>query len=230
MTHYTVLVKYESEELNPAELDKLLEPYSEDKEVEPYKKYVEGDSLEQMKKCYKLKKLEDLVAKIKNWSGCAGGIDEKGLFYWSTYNPKSKWDWWSLGGRWSGELLLKPGTGGVEGEAGAFDNETGIDMAFLKYVDFEAMKKKNYEDAVKEWEEYYKKEKTLEEYMKDVCLGLVTHSVLDENGWHEPSEMGWWGISYNETETWEQWCAKYHERWLSNPTDKTVIAVVDCHI
>lgn len=211
MTHYTVLVKYESEELDPKDLDKLLEPYSEYKEVEPYKRYVEGKNLERMKKCYKLEKLEDLVAKIKDWSGCAGGIDEKGLFYWSTYNPKSKWDWWSLGGRWSGELLLKPGTGGVEGEAGTFNNETGIDMAFLKDVDFEAIKERGTNDEHENPE-------------------FVTHSVLDENGWHEPSEMGWWGMTYNETETWEQWCAKYHERWLSNPTDKTVIAVVDCHI
>lgn len=29
--------------------------------------------------------------------------DEEGIY--STYNPDSKWDWWSIGGRWSGAVL-----------------------------------------------------------------------------------------------------------------------------
>jgi hypothetical protein len=36
-------------------------------------------------------------------------IDEKGGEL-STYNPKSKWDWWTVGGRWSGVLVLRDGT------------------------------------------------------------------------------------------------------------------------
>ncbi len=48
---------------------------------------------------------------------------------YSTYNPKSKWDWYSLGGRWSGLIKLKEGAEGTEGRAGVFDNETGIDQA-----------------------------------------------------------------------------------------------------
>lgn len=31
------------------------------------------------------------------------GIDSEGN-EWSTYNPKSQWDWWSIGGRWDGML------------------------------------------------------------------------------------------------------------------------------
>ena len=30
----------------------------------------------------------------------------------STYNPNSKWDWYEVGGRWRGLLLLKPGIKG----------------------------------------------------------------------------------------------------------------------
>lgn len=48
---------------------------------------------------------------------------------YSTYNPKSKWDWYSLGGRWSGLIKLKEGATGIEGRSGVFDNETGIDQA-----------------------------------------------------------------------------------------------------
>jgi hypothetical protein len=60
-------------------------------------------------------------------------IGSKGEVY-STYNPKSKWDWYSLGGRWSGSIKLKPGATGVRGEMGAFGNEVGIDQAFKKDI------------------------------------------------------------------------------------------------
>lgn len=54
---------------------------------------------------------------------------------YSTYNPKSKWDWYSLGGRWSGLIKLKEGAEGIEGESGVFGNETGIDAAMKKDID-----------------------------------------------------------------------------------------------
>lgn len=42
--------------------------------------------------------------------------DEQGN-EWSTYNPNSKWDWYSLGGRWCGSLKLKkPLENNVESE------------------------------------------------------------------------------------------------------------------
>lgn len=31
------------------------------------------------------------------------GLDDEGN-QWSTYNPNSKWDWWTIGGRWAGLL------------------------------------------------------------------------------------------------------------------------------
>jgi hypothetical protein len=55
-------------------------------------------------------------------------IDEEGNVY-STCNPQAKWDWYSLGGRWSGLIKLKEGAVGTEGMSGVFNNETGIDQA-----------------------------------------------------------------------------------------------------
>lgn len=46
---------------------------------------------------------EDAWEKIKEW-GYEIDEDENLL---STYNPDSKWDWYSIGGRWSGYLPLK---------------------------------------------------------------------------------------------------------------------------
>jgi len=48
---------------------------------------------------------EDLPGKMEAWRGCEGEIDAEGrLLAWSTYNPDSHWDWYEVGGRWSGML------------------------------------------------------------------------------------------------------------------------------
>jgi len=50
---------------------------------------------------------EEIYQKEIDWYesdmvGKRGGV-------WSTYNPKSKWDWFEVGGRWDGMLVLKDG-------------------------------------------------------------------------------------------------------------------------
>ena len=48
----------------------------------------------------------------------------------STYNPKSKWDWFVLGGRWSGMIKLKEGADGCIGRGSlVMQNKAGIDQA-----------------------------------------------------------------------------------------------------
>jgi len=53
---------------------------------------------------------------------------------YSTYNPNSKWDWFVLGGRWSGSIQLKDGAKGKSGKSGTFGNPTGIDQARKKDI------------------------------------------------------------------------------------------------
>lgn len=56
-------------------------------------------------------------------------------------NPNKKWDWYSLGGRWSDSLLLKDGT--------------HTDSALKKDIDFEGMRKKDIEEAEQRYEKMY---------------------------------------------------------------------------
>jgi len=63
---------------------------------------------------------------ISNYHGIESEPDGK-YGYWR--NPNSKWDWFTLGGRYSGKIQLKVGTTGETGKSGAFDNEVGIDSA-----------------------------------------------------------------------------------------------------
>ena len=51
-------------------------------------------------------------------------IDADGNIY-STYNPKSKWDWYVVGGRWSNGLKIKDGR--------------SVDTAYVKEIDWEAL-------------------------------------------------------------------------------------------
>lgn len=44
-----------------------------------------------------------LAEAAEDW---CGGVEKNGRFYRQT-NPNAKWDWWQLGGRWSGMLRLK---------------------------------------------------------------------------------------------------------------------------
>ena len=263
MTHFTVLVRFEGTLENLEEqIEKILAPYNETREVKPYKHYMSEKEIKSMAEHYwKIIKadeeifaeerltpddLELLVKHMEDWSGYRGGIDEKGLFYWCTYNPKSKWDWWSLGGRYSGKLILKENAQGAFGRPGVFDNPVGIDAAFLKDVDFDIIEKEREATARKHWRNYQAKKKAkvkeplellysveqdeTEETYVEKRKYFSTFAFCDKDGWKEAAKMGWWAIVHDRTEDEIIWAKKFRERFLSNPTEHTVIAVVDCHI
>ena len=111
-----------------------LEQYYEGLEVEPYIHRTKEEAIEKAKKHhtenyeYAVKKLEsdtltqedrdyymdvvndgcsltdeDAWKQVQDWGY---QIDDEGNLL-TTYNPDSKWDWYSIGGRWSGFLPLK---------------------------------------------------------------------------------------------------------------------------
>lgn len=95
---------------------------------------------------------------------------------WSTYNPRSKWDWWALGGRWPNSLALMDGTSGqAESIAEALPRAGVADAALACEVDWD------------------KTEPT---------FALLDTA----GEWHERGHMGWWGIVTDETpaDHWEQ--------------------------
>lgn len=111
-----------------------LEQYYEGLEVEAYIRYTKEEAIEKAKEYhtsnyeYALKQLASDVISPENLAhytkivneGCSltdkdaweqvqdwgYQIDDKGNLL-TTYNPDSKWDWYSIGGRWSGFLPLK---------------------------------------------------------------------------------------------------------------------------
>lgn len=72
-------------------------------------------------------------------------------------NPNKTWDWWVVGGRWSGFLKLKPGAAGALGRKGlmgscANEGPGHADEALKRDVDFPGMRDAAGEKAGAEWD------------------------------------------------------------------------------
>lgn len=72
-------------------------------------------------------------------------------------NPNKKWDWWVVGGRWSGFLKLKDGTNGKLGRKGlmgscASDGPGRADHAVKGAIDFDGMRQEAGDKAAERWD------------------------------------------------------------------------------
>lgn len=165
MSHFTVLVI-------GGNVDEQLAPYDEDIRVEDYSNgIVSDDDLLSFVKHYcddekaiaqvKELSLDELYAKFgEGWNGGTWKKNDDGQYEeMSTYNPKSKWDWYSVGGRWSGYFKLKAGAKGEIGESGVFDNEAPegtADILLKGDIDFDAMKNEAGEEAATRYDIVFK--------------------------------------------------------------------------
>lgn len=72
-------------------------------------------------------------------------------------NPNAKWDWYEIGGRWTGKLKLKKGATGEVGSPGILtpDAKEGyVDSAYKKDIDFEGMRDEAGEAAASRYDLY----------------------------------------------------------------------------
>ena len=182
---------------------------------------------------------------LKEWHGYKY-VKGKGYGYY--YNPKAKWDWYELGGRWRGCFKLKnKNNGGKLGRAGVHDNEQhyDVDQVLKGDVDWDGMKQANREDAEWAWDECQAKlkedPKSVHPYFqcgieegdtKDVyvarCALTATFAVLKDGKWYERGEVGWWGCVLDEKDKHE-WNEQF-EKLLADLPDDTLLSVYDCHI
>lgn len=72
-------------------------------------------------------------------------------------NPNKKWDWWVVGGRWSGFLKLKDGAEGALGRKGlmgscANDGPGHADQTIKSSIDFAGMRDEAGKQAAERWD------------------------------------------------------------------------------
>lgn len=172
MSHSTVLVIGE-------DVEALLAPYDENMQVEPYWE-VEAESPLQFWATEMLLKEGHLTDPNPTWEQVLAAYEAKypgasedekfrvsedgRLERETTYNPKSRWDWYAVGGRWRGSLRLKPGArghlesphwtetfGGREPEP---MDPLACDSARKADLDIEGMRQAAADAAAKAWDEY----------------------------------------------------------------------------
>lgn len=170
-------------------------------------------------------------------------FDEDGNLM-TTYNEDSKWDWYEVGGRWSGELILKNGS---TADSAKFED---VDWAAMNKLSPDHEKdirdywrliinKKGTDEEVKQFKddhpfmpsERYVVEKygTLEEHLRIAGL-FSTFAVVDEKGWYEEGRMGWFGASSATPEEEANWTEDYEKNFIAGLDPEDKITVVDCHI
>lgn len=179
--------EYLVEEVSEHDKQRMLDYYNENRE----KPYTDFDN------CY--------ADNGEDWNGNSYRKNEDGVWCeYSTYNPNSKWDWYLLGGRWSGRhFKLKPGVkSGVLGEP-SWTNPTnrGYDAALKGDIDFTATAKEQF----------------------------APYAMVKDSQWYAKGKMGWWGVT---TETYfsdEEWINKVWEMVMALPDD-ALISFYDCHI
>jgi hypothetical protein len=176
-----------------------------------------------------------------------GPRDERTGRYGDWWNPNSQYDWYEVGGRFSGRLVLKPDRVGPTGQQGGDGEPVGperADEAVKGDVDFGAMSGERYEAFVAAWDELERTGKTSDPWARDgygIPETVITRAQLLDyarrrsahnapaavvvNGeWFGP----WWVPDGPTEEAAEQWDAWYAALLASLPED-ALLTVVDCH-
>lgn len=172
MSHFAVMVIGDNVEEQLAKYDENIEvdeyckgevPEDEQKRMMDYYESKKGETFSSFDECY--------TRYGKDWNDNRYRKDSDGKWkVYSTYNPLSKWDWWQVGGRFSGAFIthIKKGIEVSDenyGEPSWCTKEIGIDSIEKKYIDFDAIRK----DAEDEAREHYRQvaalfeDKTLDE-------------------------------------------------------------------
>ncbi|MFA7205014.1 MAG: hypothetical protein WC102_01660 [Saccharofermentanales bacterium] len=255
MSHFTVLVFMRDDQL----LENVLAPFDENKEVPPYISMKRDEFIADKRKIYKRDTEMDKESGDEIVTDYESMTDEeflqamRDLDYTldasgneiSTYNHKSQWDWWAVGGRWSNKLKLKK------------PDEEGNDrcnFGRIKDINFDPDPER-YKERARFWELFiedaepenederemlswasYKKEfytkryGTKENYATLESL-FETWAVITPDGeWHEKGSMGWWGLSDESNEEACEWAKTYKEKFIDTADPELIAVLVDCHI
>lgn len=251
MSHFTVLVPAHDEK----HLAEVLLPYHEYEctGIEEYVQFIPTDLAEAAEKLKENNErwqgsehpeyvYDSLDAFIPEYYGAKQ--NEEGVWGRRT-NPNAQWDWWVIGGRWRGVLILK-------------DGAKKADSALAKDIDWEAMRQLNTDRAIeryRRWQGFKVRREAgetittsemwdggfaiaediedLENLSEDDYVlkhgkeDAITFAFIDlQGGWNERAHMGWFGVTSNPQPNYDK---VWWEFVASIPAEHRVY-VVDCHI
>lgn len=228
MSHFAVAVFHKNEE----DIYDLLAPYDENTKVDPYIDFTKDQAIEYAKKHVKNADQKTEQELFDHVAQDYKDIDENGNI-WTTYNPKSKWDWWVPGGRFCNFL------------DGRCVDEKWIEYGYsarVKDIDF-SQDEETYEQCLESWDTIIRGNESFynPEYFKEYYDGredyarrnsnFTTMAVVTPDGeWHEVGQIGWFGTSSDTPEERKDWDCNYKARFIDTADPDWILTIVDCHI
>lgn len=250
MSHFAVAVITKDKD----KIEEILKPYWEELEVPRYVKYTKEQLINEGKKQiqdykdstyaeyisnpskYKeecsnkdhIKYLEEEFPKELNWTDeeiykdqiswyDEDEIGENGEVY-STYNPNSKWDWYDIGGRYRNMLLTKVDNNDT------FEHNSFWELMAGQNVDKETPQGYKWVDGAKIKDIDFNKIEEIEEEP------FYTWALVDESGWYEQGQMGWWAMNDATKESSENFANQF-KKYIESPENQDkYMVIVDCHI
>lgn len=230
--------------------DDQLAIYNMNLAVVSYKDRLPDSEIDRIREQFEVESIDDVVDSIAEWTGYEGGYDEEGFFFWSTVNPRGKFDWSIMGGRWCGYLKLRPGCPGEIGKRGAGVAEDeplpygdlSADRALLGDVDWNGMRQSLRSEAEDLWEQAeaerlagdeWRYKYGIESWMdREAFIEARSHpatfAVLKDSEWYERGNKGWWGLIL-DAEPVTLWHQQFDEL-IEDCAPETLLSVIDCHI
>ena len=244
MSHFTVLVVDTN---NEKSVDEWMEPFYEGLEkdrisdwgVQDTLKYLKDHNVDFPYDYVNETNLEEYLAVVKNEGFDISEHDNEGNLYYFG-NKDAKWDWYEIGGRWSGMLKKLDGTRCDECEVKDLDLSLDKDMYekakrfWEVVVDKQPLKDGEYADGFTSWykDSYYKDTFGDKETFAKDKASLSTLAMLLDGEWHEQGKMGWFGMSDTTSESLQEYTnffdKKLKELKVTHPNAR--LTLVDCHI
>jgi hypothetical protein len=147
-------------------------------------------------------------------------FDENGEWF----RGGSRWDWWIIGGRFTGQLANRQGEQGDVFRKSDIDWDTVGDIVIHELRDIFRGGGSLFagEYAIRDGEDE-------DAYVRRLATPFKTHAFLGLDGeWHENGQMGWFGVKMDDEER-DVWPQEY-QRLLAEVSDDAFVCIVDCHV
>lgn len=244
MSHFTVLV---IDTNNEKSVDEWMEPFYEGLEkdrisdcgVQDTLKYLKDHNVDFPYDYVNETNLEEYLAVVKNEGFDISEHDNEGNLYYIG-NKDAKWDWYQIGGRWSGMLKKLDGT--------------RCDECEVKDLDL-SLDTKAYNEAKRFWEvvvdkqpltdverpsdfftmykpEYYTEMYSDRDNFAKSQASFSTFAMLLDGEWFEQGKMGWFGMSDTTSDSLKEYTKFFNKTLeeLKQTHPYATVTLVDCHI
>ena len=161
---------------------------------------------------------------LQDWHGYEKDPMTGKYGYWQ--NPNAKWDWYDEDGgrfrKYAEELIGAQSIAVADIKFDADEHREAAEAWWQANMDADGKPKTPF--AL--WENDGMNHDQFVESRAHVSFRAV---VTPDGKWHEPGEMGWFGISSESADEMFEWRLRFEERFLEPYRDCT-LTVVDCHI